>query len=77
MSWGRRVAVALDVAVAAALWRSQGITISSHAALNAQRGKRWGCILCRWLDWLEKDHCAIALQSDIARAQAVIKELQA
>lgn len=77
MSWGHRAAVALDVAVASVFWRSQGISISSHAALNAQRGKRWGCVLCRWLDALEKNHCALSLQGDIARAQAVIKELQA
>ncbi|AXA94793.1 hypothetical protein DPH57_18575 [Massilia sp. YMA4] len=26
-------------------------TVSSRA------GRRWGCVLCRILDWIEKDYC--------------------
>jgi hypothetical protein len=32
-------------------------TISSRAYKAMQDGRRWGCILCRLLDYLQKDHC--------------------
>lgn len=32
-------------------------TISSAAGKAQQKGKRWACILCRMLNWFEKDHC--------------------
>jgi hypothetical protein len=31
--------------------------ISSRAYQAMQKGKRWGCILCRILDSLDPDHC--------------------
>lgn len=46
-------------------------TISLRAALAKDRGALWGCVLCRVLDWFQKDHCAIVeadrRQSDIER----------
>ncbi|WP_439684874.1 hypothetical protein MNJPNG_05030 [Cupriavidus oxalaticus] len=32
-------------------------TISSRAGKAMQNGKAWGCVLCRFLNWFEKDHC--------------------
>lgn len=32
-------------------------TISSRAGRGAQAGDRKWCLLCRVLDWFEKDHC--------------------
>lgn len=32
-------------------------TISSRADRARSEGRRWGCILCRLLDWIERDHC--------------------
>jgi hypothetical protein len=32
-------------------------TISSRANRARQERRRWGCILCRWLDAIDKDHC--------------------
>lgn len=32
-------------------------TISSRAYRAQTEGRRWGCILCRWLDKAETDHC--------------------
>lgn len=32
-------------------------TGSSRAARARREGRRWGCILCRILDTIEKDHC--------------------
>jgi len=32
-------------------------TVSSRASRARREGRRWGCVLCRVLDWIEKDHC--------------------
>lgn len=39
-------------------------TISSRAAKAAQRGKRWGCVLCRWLDRIDRGHCNKSIEPD-------------
>lgn len=36
-------------------------TISARAARARNAGRRWGCILCRVLDWVQKDHCSSSL----------------
>lgn len=40
-------------------------TISERSAKAQADGKTWGCILCKFLDWLQKDHCETALTSTI------------
>jgi hypothetical protein len=37
--------------------------ISSRAYESMQNGKAWGCILCRLLDFLQKDHCKNSMNS--------------
>lgn len=32
-------------------------TISHRANVARSQGKTWGCILCRLLDYLDKNHC--------------------
>ena len=39
-------------------------TISSRAAKARNAGKKWGCVLCKVLDWLQKDHCTNSLEPD-------------
>lgn len=39
-------------------------TISSRAGKAAREGKRWGCILCRFLNVFEKDHCKLSIEED-------------
>lgn len=39
-------------------------TISSRAGKAQRAGRRWGCILCRMLDWFERDHCAKSIEPD-------------
>jgi hypothetical protein len=53
-----------------------GETISARAGKAAKRGKKWGCILCKILNWIETDHCNKAIKNDIIRAQAVIDDLK-
>ncbi|MFC7518684.1 hypothetical protein ACFQUU_27105 [Herbaspirillum sp. GCM10030257] len=32
--------------------------ISTRANRARREGRRWGCILCRVLDWIDPNHCA-------------------
>lgn len=74
--WLLRVSIALDQLVqAGANSGMPGMTISARAGKAKRRGKRWGCVMCRFLDLFERGHCEAALQGDIRRAQAVIDDL--
>ena len=42
-------------------------TISSRAAKSRARGKKWGCYLCKLLDYLDKNHCSNAI--DLTRGK--------
>lgn len=52
-----RIAIGFDQLANVALNGSEDETISSRAARAREEGKRWGCVLCRFLDRLEPDHC--------------------
>jgi hypothetical protein len=65
--------VILDEAGNAITGGSPHETISSRAYKAWQAGRHWGCILCRLLDWIEKDHCKIASESVIS-TDAVIPD---
>ncbi len=52
-----RIAVGFDQLANVAANGSSTETISSRAYRAQQEGRRWGCILCRLLDKIEKDHC--------------------
>lgn len=52
-----RLAVAKDQLANAAFNGHEDETISSRAARARDAGRRWGCVLCRWLDALDSDHC--------------------
>lgn len=53
-----------------------GQTISSRAATARDSGHLWGCWLCKFLDYIDPDHCNEARANDIKRAQAVIDDLR-
>lgn len=75
MSWGKSVAVAFDQFVGVALGITRpGETISARAGLARRKGKMWGCIICRLLDFIERDHCELAIAADAARAAALEAE---
>ena len=63
-SYGRHVAVAIDQLFNALLNGDEDETISSRAAKARMKGKRWGCALCWFLDWLDTNHCANSLEPD-------------
>ncbi|RDI99515.1 hypothetical protein DVT68_01250 [Dyella solisilvae] len=39
----------------------ENTTISARAARARNAGRRWGCVLCKILNWFQKDHCDKAL----------------
>ena len=72
-----RVLIAVDQLFQSAFrYGRPGITISARAATARNHGHAWGCVLCRFLDWIEADHCTNSILGDIARARAVIYELK-
>lgn len=74
--WKHNVLVAIDQALGALAPRSlPGETISARAATARAHGHRWGCWLCRVLDWIEEGHCAAAIANDRRRAREVLDDL--
>lgn len=56
--------LALDQGINTLLGGDPDETISSRAGKAMLKGKRWGCVLCRLLDALEKDHCINNIEPD-------------
>lgn len=50
-----------------------GETISSRAGKAMQEGRAWGCILCKFLNWFQKDHCLKSINPDDG-SRAVVKD---
>jgi hypothetical protein len=59
-----RVAVSNDQTLNAALNGSEDETISSRAGKAALQDKRWGCVLCKFLDRIDKNHCRRVIEID-------------
>lgn len=59
------LAVLLDEAGNTILGGSPNETISERSAKARASGRRWGCVLCRWLDKINPGHCDRALTSTI------------
>lgn len=38
--------------------------ISTRAYRAMQEGRKWGCVLCRWLDDFDPDHCQKSANPD-------------
>ncbi len=52
-----QIAIGFDQLVNAAANGNVDETISSRAHRAMLGGKRWGCLLCRFLDRFDKNHC--------------------
>lgn len=59
-----RILVAIDQLVNAILNGYPDETISSRAAKAARKGKAWGCVLCKFLDLFDRDHCERVIELD-------------
>lgn len=58
------ILISLDQLVNALAAGDPDETISSRAGKAARKGVLWGCLLCRLLDRLEKDHCNSSIEPD-------------
>ncbi len=39
-------------------------TMSSRAGKGVKEGKRWACVLCKFLDLFQRDHCQRSINPD-------------
>lgn len=61
--------IAIDEFANALTFGSPDETISSRAGKAMQKGKTWGCVLCKFLNLFQKDHCQLAIdKADGSRA---------
>jgi len=59
------ILIALDQLVNAVFCGDPKETISSRADKAMQEGKMWGCILCKFLSKIQKDHCQKAYDPNV------------
>jgi len=53
----KTLAIAVDRAANSALHGNHNETISSRANRAKVNGRKWGCVLCKFLDWFKRGHC--------------------
>ncbi|ALF01681.1 hypothetical protein CPT_Percy47 [Caulobacter phage Percy] len=56
--------IALDQLLNTLLAGNPDETLSSRAYKASLKGKAWGCILCKLLDKIDKNHCAESVEPD-------------
>lgn len=59
-----RLFVALDQLLNTIFGGDEDETMSSRLGKDARRGRFVGCVLCKMLDWIDKDHCEKAIERD-------------
>jgi hypothetical protein len=62
--FGLNLLIVLDELGNTLILGSPDETISSRAAKAMLAGKQWGCILCKLLDLVQRDHCLQSLEQD-------------
>lgn len=78
MSWSNTyshtLAIAVDMATASVFWNKEDITVSSLCglALRANRSTSFPGRLGAILNKIQTNHCELAIQADLTRAQAII-----
>jgi len=60
MNWLRWLDEGLNVATGG----DANETLSSRAGKGMREGKRWACLLCRFLDLFQRDHCIRSINPD-------------
>lgn len=65
MNYWQRVGIEFDIAVNVLTGGQLGQTVSYRSAVAWRAGKRWGCIMCWFLNWaVQKNHCPEQFTSD-------------
>ena len=69
--------IAIDQCIQAFLNRGIiGVTLSARAETARYHNHKWGCYLCKILDWIDKDHCHNARVNDMRRAKDAYDSLR-
>jgi len=58
------IALGKDQTFNAAIGGKHTETLSHRSARAQIRGDKWGCVLCKLLDYIEKDHCKKSLDAN-------------
>ena len=68
----------IDILAATWIWRDYDITISSLTGLELRKPKprKWAVVLGWILNHIQKNHCELAIISDLARALTTVKTLE-
>lgn len=81
MTYALNLAIAVDILTASIFWNKEDVCVSSLSGLALRRkaaglGVNWGLYhLGLLLNKIQTNHCELSIQSDIARANAVIRLL--
>ena len=67
----------VDILACSWIWRDYDITISSMCGLELRKAApaRWARWLGGVLNWLQKEHCEMAIASDMLRCMQALKVL--
>ena len=57
------ILIAIDQLANTILGGDPDETISSRAG-KLQHKRRWACILCKFLNWIDTDHCKESIEED-------------
>ena len=71
----QRVLLGLDQFANAIVGGNPSDTISYRAAVARSKGECWGCVFCRILNLLQKDHCDKAIAAFDAQIEQDAQEL--
>jgi hypothetical protein len=69
LSYFRRLFVAVDQLLNVVFGGHEDETVSSRIAKDRRRGRKFACILCRVLDWLDPHHCEKSIERDEGKRQ--------
>lgn len=64
LSYFRRLFVAVDQLVNVIFGGDEDETVSSRIAKDRRRGRKFACVLCKILDWIDPHHCEKAIERD-------------
>jgi hypothetical protein len=71
-AWALNQLIALDQAFNALLGGDPDETLSSRAGKAKKDNKRWGCVLCGFLDWFDDGHCEKSVEADEGKNAATV-----
>lgn len=64
LTYFRRLFVVLDQLLNVIFGGDEDETVSSRLAKDVRRGRKFACVLCKILDWIDPDHCEKAIERD-------------